>query len=240
MSSTLGNVWVYLAASPLLWLTLTLLAYQGAHWLSRRFDYHPLANSVAIAVAALVLILLATDTPYQTYFDGAQFVHFLLGPATVALAVPLYLHFERVKRMLLPLLVALLVGSATAALSAYWIARLAGGSREVALSLAPKSATMPIAMGIADKIGGIPSLTAVFVVLTGILGAIMAKFLLDRLRCRDEAVRGFAIGLTSHGIGTARAFQLSDMAGAFSGLAMGLNGLFTALLVPVLIKWLAS
>lgn len=238
MTGKLGHVWVYLAASPLLWLTLTLVVYQASLWLARRLSWHPLANPVLLSVVVLVAILRLTDTPYGQYFDGAQFVHFLLGPATVALAVPLYQHLARLKRMWLPLLAALLAGSATAALSAYAIARLAGGSREVALSLAPKSATMPIAMGIAEKIGGIPSLTAVFVVLTGILGAVLGPWLLDRLGCRDDAIKGFAIGLTSHGIGTARAFQISELAGAFSGLAMGLNGLLTALLVPALVYWL--
>lgn len=239
-SGKLTHIWVYLATSPLLWLTITLIAYQSAVWVARRCNYHPIANPVAIAVAALVLLLKLTGTNYQTYFDGAQFVHFLLGPATVALAVPLYLHFERVKKMLLPLMVALLAGSATAVLSAYWIARLFGGTREVALSLTPKSATMPIAMGIAEKIGGMPSLTAVFVMLTGILGAVMGKMLLDRIHCKDDSIKGFAIGLTSHGIGTARAFQLSEMAGAFSGLAMGLNGLITALLVPLMMGWMVA
>lgn len=236
----LTHIWVYLATSPLLWLTVTLIAYQGAVWVARRCDYHPVANPVALAVAALVILLNLTGTNYQTYFDGAQFVHFLLGPATVALAVPLYLHFERVKKMLLPLLVALLVGSTTAVLSAYWIARLLGGTREVALSLAPKSATMPIAMGIAEKIGGLPSLTAVFVMLTGILGAVLGKVMLDIIHCKDDSIKGFAIGLTSHGIGTARAFQMSEMAGAFSGLAMGLNGLITALLVPLMMGWMGG
>lgn len=238
MSGKLTHIWVYLATSPLLWLTATLLAYQGAHWLYRRANYHPLANPVAIAAAALVILLRSTGTTYQTYFNGAQFVHFLLGPATVALAIPLYQHLARVKRMLLPLLAALVAGSATAAFSAYQIAHWLGGSREVALSLAPKSATMPIAMGVAEKLGGVPSLTAVFVMFTGILGAVLGKWLLDVLRCKDESIQGFAIGLTSHGIGTARAFQMSEMAGAFSGLAMGLNGLMTALLVPMIIGWL--
>lgn len=240
MSGRLTHIWVYLAASPLLWLTVTLVAYQGATWVAKRFGYHPIANPVAIAVIALVLLLRFTGTRYQTYFDGAQFVHFLLGPATVALAVPLYQHFDRVKRMLLPLMAALVAGSATALLSAYWTARLLHGTREVALSLAPKSATMPIAMGIAEKIGGLPSLTAVFVMLTGILGAVVGNMLFDRIRCRDDSIRGFAIGLTSHGIGTARAFQLGEMAGAFSGLAMGMNGLMTALLAPLMMRWMGG
>jgi len=240
MTGKLTHIWVYLAASPLLWLTVTLIAYQGASWLAKRFRYHPIANPVAMAVIVLVIALQLTGTNYQTYFDGAQFVHFLLGPATVALAVPLYQHFDRVKRMLLPMGLALVAGSATAVLSSYWIARLLGGTQEVALSLTPKSATMPIAMGIAEKIGGLPSLTAVFVMLTGILGAVLGKMLLDRIRCRDDSIKGFAIGLTSHGIGTARAFQISEMAGAFSGLAMGLNGLITALLAPVMMRWMGG
>jgi predicted murein hydrolase (TIGR00659 family) len=238
MSGRLTDVWVYLAASPLLWLTLTLVCYQAAYFIYKRLNFQPLANPVAIAVAMLVTILTLAETNYQTYFDGAQFVHFLLGPATVALAVPLYLYFDRVRKMALPLFVALVVGSATAALSAMGIAWLAGASPETIISLAPKSTTMPIAMGITEKIGGLPSLTAAFVMLTGILGAVFGKSVLRLLKIHDDAIGGFAIGLTSHGIGTARAFQVSEMAGAFAGLAMGLNGLATAVLLPVLVHLL--
>jgi predicted murein hydrolase (TIGR00659 family) len=180
-------------------------------------------------------LLVATDTPYETYFDGAQFVHFLLGPATVALAVPLYLHAQRLKKMWLPLLGGLVIGSITAAVSAIGIAWLLGGSTETLLSLAPKSVTAPIAMGITEKIGGLASLTAILVISTGILGAVTGPGVLSLLRIRDQAVRGFALGVASHGIGTARAFQESDESGAFSGLAMGLNGLVTALTLPVVV-----
>ena len=154
MTPQLGEAWVYLAASPLLGLTMTLLAYQGATWLHRRSGGHPLANPVLLAVAVLVALLALTGTSYQTYFDGAQFVHFLLGPATVALAIPLYAQFDRLRRMALPLLGALLVGSLTAALSAVAIGGLLGASEATQLSLAPKSVTTPIAMGIAERIGG--------------------------------------------------------------------------------------
>lgn len=238
MSTQISGLWVYLSASPLLGLTLTLLAYQGAHWLYRRSGSHPLANPVLIAVSFLVALLAVTGTPYDTYFAGAQFVHFLLGPATVALAVPLYLQFRRVRAMLLPIAVGLLAGCLTAALSAVLVARLLGASAATQWSLAPKSVTTPIAMGIAERIGGIPSLTAVLVIVTGILGAVCAPWLFDRLRLRDQAVRGFAIGVASHGIGTARAFQSSEQTGAFAALAMGLNGALTALLLPALAAWL--
>jgi len=233
VSGRLGDIWVYLAASPLLGLTMTLLVYQGAVWLSRRCNNHPLANPVLIAVAALVALLSITNTPYQKYFDGAQFVHFLLGPATVALAIPLYAQFGRLKRMLAPLLIALLAGSVTAAASAVIVGRLLGASDATLYSLAPKSVTTPIAMGIAEQVGGLPSLTAVLVILTGILGAVGAQALYALLRIEDPAVRGFALGVASHGIGTARAFQLGEQTGAFSALAMGLNGLLTAVLLPV-------
>lgn len=236
MSTSLADIWVYLAPNPLLGLSLTLVAYLSASWLYRRANQHPLLNPVLIAIVALVGLLAATGTPYKTYFDGAQFVHFLLGPATVALAVPLYAHLSKVRRLLIPLLVSLLVGSSIAVLTAVGAGWVLGASRPVLYSLAPKSATSPVAMGIAEQIGGIPSLTAVLVILTGIGGAVTAPWLLRVLKVRDDAVGGFAIGLAAHGIGTARAFQLSEVAGAFSGLAMGLNALATSILVPILLR----
>ncbi|MBL8449082.1 MAG: LrgB family protein [Dechloromonas sp.] len=240
MTPRLNDLWVYLSASPLLGLTVTLLAYQGAYWLYRRSGMNPLANPVLTAVTALVALLLATGTSYQTYFDGAQFVHFLLGPATVALAVPLYTQFSRVRALALPIAAGLLAGSLTAILSAMALGKLLGASQPTVLSLAPKSVTTPIAMGIAERIGGIPSLTAVLVIATGILGAVAARPVFDALRIRDPAIRGFAIGVASHGIGTARAFQVNEQAGAFAALAMGLNGLLTALLLPVLMAGLVA
>ncbi len=232
MTPQFAELWVYLAASPLLGLTATLLAYQAAFWLYRRSGGHPLANPVLIAVAILVFFLMSTATPYETYFAGAQFVHFLLGPATVALAIPLYAQIRRVRALLLPVLAGLVAGSLTAVLSAIAVGRLFGASLPTQLSLAPKSVTTPIAMGVAERIGGIPSLTAVLVIVTGILGAVGARYVFDALRVRDPAIRGFAIGVASHGIGTARAFQVDAQSGAFAALAMGLNGALTALMLP--------
>jgi predicted murein hydrolase (TIGR00659 family) len=238
----LADVWVYLSATPLLGLTVTLLVYQGAFVLYRRSGFHPLANPVAIAVLGLGLLLWVTGTPYATYFEGAQFVHFLLGPATVALAVPLLEQLPRLKRLWLPLLGALVAGTLAATVSAIGIGWLLGASRATLASLAPKSVTTPVAMGIAEQIGGLPSLTAVLVVSTGILGAATARYLFDALRITDPAVRGFALGTAAHGIGTARAFQVSEEMGAFAGLAMGLSALFSAVALPAvagaLLRWL--
>ncbi len=238
MTPRLNEIWVYLAASPLLGLTATLLAYVFAFRIYERARFSPLANPVMISVALLVAVLTVTGTPYQTYFDGAQFVHFLLGPATVALAVPLYQQLPKLRAHVLPLLGGLLAGSLVAVVSAVGIAWLLGASPEVVRSLAPKSVTIPIAMGVAEKIGGLPSLTAVLVMGTGIIGAISATKILNVLGMRDYSVRGFATGLAAHGIGTARAFQVNQEAGAFAALGMGLNGVLTAVLVPLLATWM--
>ncbi len=240
MNGDLNEIWVYLSTTPLLGLTLTLIAYQAAFWIYKRLGFHPLANPVLIAVAMLASVLLLTGTPYTTYFDGAQFVHFLLGPATVALAIPLHAQWPRLKAMAGPLLISLLAGSLTAALSAYAIGAALGASRESLMSLAPKSVTTPIAMAVAERLGGLPSLTAVLVIMTGILGAVGGRYIYQWLRIEDHAVRGFAIGIASHGIGTARAFQVSEQAGAFAALAMGLNGLVTALSLPWILPWIES
>ena len=238
MPERISQTWVYLSATPLFWLTMTLVAYQMAHWIYRRCGAHPIANPVLIAVILLLALLTLTGTPYDTYFSGAQFVHFLLGPATVALAVLLYGQFQRLVGLAGPLLIALLGGSMTAMLSALFVGHWAGGSLPTLLSLAPKSVTTPIAMGIAERIGGHPSLAAVMVIATGILGAITAQTLFRWLQIKDEAVGGFALGVAAHGIGTARAFQVSETMGAFAALGMGLNGLLTALALPTLIQWL--
>ena len=230
------EIWVYLTASPLLGLTITLFAYQFAFWVFRRSGQSTWANPVLIAVFTVTLFLWVTNTPYPRYFEGAQFVHFLLGPATVALAIPLHAHWKRLRRMTIPLLVALLAGSVTAALSAMVIAKALGATPATVYSLAPKSVTTPIAMGVAEQIGGIPSLTAVLVILTGIVGAIGFPSLFRILRIRDQATQGFAVGVAAHGIGTARAFLVSEEMGAFSALAMGLNGMLTAVLLPLMLR----
>lgn len=238
MTPAINQIWVYLSASPLLWLTSTLLAYQFAYLVYARSRFNPLVNPVAIAVTVLVLLLLATGTPYKTYFEGAQFVHFLLGPATVALAIPLYQQLPKLRRNWLAFLVSALAGGAAAIATAMVTAWALGASKATVLSIAPKSVTMPIAMGIAEKTGGLPSLTAVLVMLTGILGATVARSLFNFLKIGDHSIRGFAVGVTSHGIGTARAFQVSEEMGAFSGLAMGISGVLTALLLPLALKLL--
>ena len=234
--SGLGQIWVYLSATPLLWLCVTVVAYVAAVRIAAAFGGSPFANTVLIATVLVITTLLLTNTPYQQYFEGAQFVHFLLGPATVALAVPLFRNIAAVRKSLLPMLLALLAGSLTAIGSAIAIAMAFGAPETVLASIAPKSTSAPIAMELAKSLGGIPSLAAVLVILTGITGAVIVTPLMNALRITNYAARGFAVGVASHGIGTARAFQVSDVAGAFAGIAMAMNGALTSIIVLV---WLA-
>jgi predicted murein hydrolase (TIGR00659 family) len=229
------DIWSYLSRGPLLWLVATLAAYALGDACFRAANRLPLVNPVLIAVALLGGLLWATGTPYATYFEGAQFVHFLLGPATVALAVPLALNLPRLRRAALPVLAALLAGSVTAIVTTLAIARAFGADAALMATLAAKSTTAPVAIGISESLGGSPTLTAVLVILTGITGAIVATPLLNLLRLKDWRARGFATGVASHGIGTARAFQVNPVAGAFAGLGMALNAILTALLAPVLL-----
>ena len=232
------SIWVYLSATPLLWLALTLVAWIVADAIARACGRHPLVNPVLIAIAAMGAVLVATGTPYETYFQGAQFVHFLLGPATVAIAVPLVRHRTLVLANILPMAAALLAGAVTAIVSVVGVAAAFGVPREILVSLAPKSVTAGIAMAISENLGGRPALTAVLVITTGVMGAVIVTPLMNALKIRDYAARGFAVGLTSHGIGTARAFAVDEIAGTFAGIAMGLNGVATSLVVPLLLQWL--
>jgi predicted murein hydrolase (TIGR00659 family) len=232
------SLWVYLSQSPLLWLTVTLLVYALADAFSLWTHRHPFANPVLHSMWIIGLFLKLTNTSYTAYFGGAQFVHFLLGPATVALAVPLYENRKVVASAILPMLVALAAGSVTAVASVVLLAEAFGLPREVVLAMAPKSVTAGVAMGISESLHADPSLTAVAVILTGILGAITVTPLMNWMGIKDFRARGFAVGIAAHGIGTARAFQVDAIAGVFAGIAMSLNALVTSLLVPLAVTFL--
>lgn len=230
------DIWSYLSQSPLLWLTLTVLAYLIGDGCFRLSGRKPYVNPVLISMVLLGTLLQLTNTSYATYFEGAQFVHFLLGPATVALAVPFWSNWQRVKTSALPILAALTVGSLVAMGSGVAIGALFGLPRDVLISLIPKAATSPVAIGVSEAIGGLPTLTVPLVLLTGVIGAIVTTPLLNLLRIRDYRGRGFATGVAAHGIGTARAFQVHGTAGAFAGIGMVLNAILTALIAPIFVQ----
>jgi len=235
-NTDLQTLWVYLSTSPLTGLTITLVAYLMAYTIHHKTGSHPLTNTVLISVILLIVALKITDTDYATYFEGAQFIHFLLGPVTVALAIPLFQQFEQVKRLFIPIIVSMIIGITVGTNTVMFIAKLLGADLATQISLAARSVTAQVAMGIAEKIGGIPSLTAVLAVLTGIIGAVLGTQFLNLLKIRDNSIKGIAIGNSSHGIGTARAFTLNNTMGAFAGLSMALAALLNALLLPWLVK----
>lgn len=232
----LPEIWVYLSGNPLSALFLTLLAYQLGLWCYKKSGQHPFTNPVMIAVLLLAAFLQVTGLSYQQYFEGAQFVHFLLGTATVALAVPIYQGLTAVKgqtiRTLVLLSAALLVGGALSIGSALGTAYLLGANLDIVQSLWSKSVTAPIAMGVSERIGASPTLTALFAIVTGILGAAVGTWLFNSMGMKRWWVRGFTMGLAAHGIGTARAFSVHPEAGRYASLGMGLHGIFGALLIP--------
>jgi predicted murein hydrolase (TIGR00659 family) len=230
----IAEIWVYLSGSPLFALILTLTAYQIGSVLYQKTDKYPLANPVAIAVILVAVVLYLVDMPYQKYFEGAQFVHFLLGTATVSLAVPIYRGIAVLKTRLIPLMIALLCGGVVSIVSAVGIATLMGADSAIIGAFYPKSVTAPIAMGVAERLGVSPTLTAVFAVVTGILGAMLGSGILNLLGMKAWWQRGFAMGVAAHGIGTSRAFAVHPEAGTYASLAMGLHGIAGALLIPLL------
>lgn len=231
-------VWHTASATPGFGVALTLAGYQFGCWLQKRYNGNPACNPVLIAISAIVAVLTLSGTDYQTYFKSAAWIHFLLGPATVALAVPLYKNLAEIRRAALAIGLAVSAGAFTASASAMAIAWALGASPEVIRSLAPKSVTTPIAIGVSAQIGGIPELTAVLVVLTGVIGALCAPEIAALVGVRCWRARGLAAGVAGHGIATARMLSLDETAGAFSGLAMGLCGLLTAILLPIFARLL--
>jgi predicted murein hydrolase (TIGR00659 family) len=232
------ELWVYLSATPLFGLTATLVVYVIARAAYQRAHHAPWANPVLWSVVVLAALLTLSGTPYPTYFSGAQFIHFLLGPAVVALAWPLWQRRAELRLRIAPIAAAALAGGAAAAVSAFAIGKLLDLPDDVLRSLVPKSVTAPVAMGIAQQIGGIPALGAVFAVLTGLVGAVSAKYLFDALRVTAPEVRGFSIGTIAHGIGAARALQVHPDAGAYAALALSLQVVLASLLMPLVFKWL--
>ncbi|SDZ11262.1 LrgB family protein [Nitrosomonas sp. Nm33] len=234
----IAEIWVYLSGSPLFALIITLTAYQAGILFYEKANKNPLANPVAIAVVLVAIALYLVGMPYQRYFEGAQFVHFLLGTATVALAVPIYRSFAILKTRLIPLTIALLCGGAVSIASAVGISTFLGADTAIIGAFYPKSVTAPIAMGIAERVGVSPTLTAVFAIVTGILGAILGSSILNLLGMRAWWQRGFAMGVAAHGIGTSRAFAVHPEAGVYASLAMGMHGILGAILIPLLVSYI--
>jgi predicted murein hydrolase (TIGR00659 family) len=231
--STLSQL-TSLAENPVVETGVTVFAFLAATRIARLGGNHPLLNPTLIAIVLIALGLEATRIPYETYLHGAHVIHFMLGPAVVLLAVPLFRQRAVIRASARLIAVGLAVGLPVGVLSAVGIAWGLGATAQTILSLAPKSVTAGIAVGISEQIGGLQTLTIVLVIMTGITGAVLGPIIARLAHIEDPRVVGLAMGIASHGIGTARALQINETAGAFSGLAMGLNGVLTAILLPLL------
>lgn len=220
--------------SPLGLLGITLGGYQLGRWLQRRTGQHPLAQPVLVAIVLAGAAITLLDVDYPAYRSGTELIAFWLGPATVALAVPLHQQAERLRGFVVPLLVAVVVGAAVSVTTATLVARALGADEALQKTLATKSATTPVAIAVTDTLGGIPPLAAVFAIIIGILGAIAGPSVLNLLRIRDRRARGLAVGAVSHGIGASRMLREDETEGALAGLSMGLSALAVSLLVPLL------
>ena len=229
-------IWIYLQAEPLFWLTLTIGSYLIADFIYRKSKLFPLLNPVAISVLLVSLILIVFNIQYERYFDGAKFIHFLLGPATVALAIPIYRKWDLIVSNSKAIFVSLILGSFFAIFITYVLSLHFELQEELIFSLLPRSVTAPIAMGISEIIGGIPSLTAIITLITGVIGASLGVFVFDIMKLKKMEARGFSLGLASHGIGTARAMSRDKNAGVFAAVGMGLSGLITSIIVPLFLK----
>ena len=234
MTAAIQHLWIPLAATPLLWLVVTLGAYVAGRCLQSLCRGSPFVSPVLIAMAVVGMVLLGTDTSYQSYFQGAQFINFLLGPVTVALAVPLAENFAIVRRNLASIGLALTAGSLTSVVSGAGVVWLLGGTRDVVLSMAPKAVTTPIAMAVSQQIGGVPALTAALAILGGIVAAIIGRGMLIQFQIDDWRAHGLAAGVAGSGVAAAQIAALDEVGAAFAALGIGLNGLLTALLVPLL------
>lgn len=232
-----GEAGEWLRSTPLLGVLLTVAAYRIGREVHARAGRHPIAQPVLVAVVLIAAFLLATGIDYTEYAHGGDLVAFLLGPATVALAVPLHRQAHHLRRLLLPLVIAIPLGVAISISLGYWLIRWWGGGEELARTMAPKAATTPVSIVLADHTGGIVALTAVLTIGVGIISAVLGPALMTLTRIRHPHARGIAMGSVSHGIGTSRSLADDPEEGAFAGLAMGLTAFMTAVLLPTFLRF---
>jgi predicted murein hydrolase (TIGR00659 family) len=221
--------------SPVFLVLLTLVGYRLGRELRDRTGGHPLAQPVLVAIILIGTTLSLAHVDYADYRAGTELIAFWLGPATVALAVPLHRQARRLRGFVVPMLVAVPMGAVVSIATSILLVRICGGDELLARTMAPKAATTPVSIALSEGIGGLPPMTAVLTIVAGILGAVAGPAVLTLLRVRDRRARGLALGAVSHGIGTSRALVEDETEGAFSGLSMGLTALATSILLPLLV-----
>lgn len=237
MLERLITVPMALSGTPMLAVGLTLGAFLVGNWVFTRMGRPMWLPPVLISALLLAAVIALLPISYDSYREGARWLTVLLGPATVALGIPLYQQIHHIKAMWRPIVITLPIAATMAAVYAVVIAWALGATPEVLASLAPKSVTAPIAIGITEQLGGSVPLMMGGLLITGVVATFFVDLLSRVMKLEDERILGFALGLNGHAIGTVRAFDISPTAGAFASLGMGLTGVFTALILP-LVFWL--
>ena len=233
----LEALYAYVTTTPLVWIIVTISAYKIVILVYEKSGKNALLQPIVVADMIMLPILLLADIPYQRYFESVSIIHFILGPATVALALPLYKNLKLIRCYFMPIVVTLVLGSAFTILSALGILWLFDASTTTMLSMTTKSVTAPITIITAQDIGAVPSLAMGFVVITGLLGALLGNFIFKLLRIIHDAAKGFALGLISHAVGIAPSVEISEKAAAFAALALGLVGVLIAVVLPLIVGW---
>lgn len=228
----------YITNTPLIWLILTLSSFKFGIIVYEKFNKNTLLQPIIVSYAIIMTTLFITGVSYEEYFKGVEIIHFFLGPATVALALPLFNNLKHIKTLFFPIVITLIVAGSFSILIAILLLWVFDAQLATILSMTTKSITAPIAIITSEQIGAIPSLAVGFVIITGILGALLGTLLFKLLNIKHDTSKGFALGVVSHGIGTARAIEISQKAAAFSALAMGLSGILTAVFLPLVIQFL--
>lgn len=228
----------YITTTPLLWLLLTLAAFKTGIIVYEKFNRHTLLQPIIVSYVIIMSVLIISGASYEEYFKGVEIIHFFLGPATVALALPLYRNLKFIKSLFMPIVITLIVAGSFSIIIAVVLLWALDAQLPTILSMTTKSITAPIAIITSEQIGAIPSLAVGFVLITGIIGALLGTFIFKLIKIKHDTSKGFALGVVSHGIGTARAFDISEKAAAFSALAMGLTGVLTAVFLPLIIQFL--
>lgn len=236
-SSNLTHAFDAITNNPLFGVFLTLAAFKIGQWCYQRSGKAPIFQPMIVGLFLVFSVLTILELSFEQYFVTAQPLHLMLGPVTVALAIPLYENVHRIRATLGPILITVLVASTGTVIITVTTGWLFGVDKTTLLSLTTKSITTPIAMAVSSEIGGIPSLAAVFVIYTGIIGVIVGPYLLDKMNVTDKGIRGITMGISAHAIGTARSIEEDRETGAFSALAMGLTGFMTAFILPLIILW---
>lgn len=228
----------YLNTTPLVWLIITIGAFKIGIIIYEKFNKNTFLQPIIVSYFMIMTLIFLTNTSYERYFESVQIIHFFLGTATVALALPLYKNLKYIKELILPIILTLIVAGTFSIVFTLLLLWLFDAQLSTILSMTTKSVTAPIAIITSEQIGAMPSLAVGFIIITGILGALFGNMIFKVLKIKHDSSKGFALGLVSHAIGTARAIEISEKAGAFSALAMGLVGVLTAIVLPLVIYYI--